>query len=83
MNLDDQIPVLIRHVLEADIAQDASIVQEYVYPTKGLDGSVDNSVAIFNAIIIRDSFAPSSSDLVDNHIRCLRKMSVMVVGKIG
>lgn len=83
MNLDDQIPVLIRHILEADIAQYASIVQEHIYPAKGLDGGVDNLVAILNAIIIRDSFASSSSDLVDNHIRCLRKMSVMVIEKPG
>ena len=81
MNLDDQIPVLVGHVLEADIAQYASIVQEHIYPAKGLDGSVDNSVAIFNAIIIRDSFPSSSSDLIDNHIRCLRKTSAMVIEK--
>lgn len=83
MDLDNQIPVLIRHILEADIAQDAGIVQQHIYSAKGLDGSVDNTVAILDAVIVRNSFASGSSDFVDDHVRCLGCMSVMDMEKMG
>ena len=83
MDLDHQIPVLIRHILEAYIAQDAGIVQEHIYSAEVLDGSVDDTVAVLDAVIVRNSFASSSSDIVDDHVRCLGCMSVMAWSKIG
>lgn len=77
MDLDHQIPVLIRHILEANIAQDAGIVQEHIDSAKVLDGSVNDTVAVLDAVIVGDSFASSSSDFVDDHVRCLGSMSVM------
>lgn len=77
MDLDHQIPVLIRHILKANIAQNAGIVQEDIYSAKILDGSVDDTIAVLDAVIVGDSLASSSSDFVDDHVRCLGCMSVM------
>jgi hypothetical protein len=48
VDLHDEVPVLVLHVLEADVSQNASIVDEHVDSAKGLDGSLDNLVAILD-----------------------------------
>lgn len=73
MNLDNQIPILIRHVFEADIPQDASVVEENVYPAKVLNSGVDDSLAVFNAVVVGHSFPSSCSYLINNHVRGLIK----------
>lgn len=68
MHLHDQVPVLILHVLKADIPQNASIVDEHVDAAKGLDGSLDNLVAIFDRVVVRDGLAACRSDFVDDSV---------------
>lgn len=48
MDLHDQVPVLVLDVLEADITEDASIVDEHVDPAECLNSSVDDLVAILD-----------------------------------
>lgn len=48
VNVDfvDEIPVGLLHVLEADIAENAGIVDEDVDTTKGINGRLDNRLTI-------------------------------------
>lgn len=73
MNLDDQVPVSVGHVLEANIPQDARIVEQDIYPAEFLDGSLDDVFAILDTVIIRNCFAASSSNLLDDYISGLDK----------
>jgi len=52
MNLHDQIPVLVAHILETDVAQDTGIVDEDVYPTESIDRCTNDLFAIFGNIVI-------------------------------
>lgn len=73
MNFDGQIPIGIRHILEADIPQDPGVVDENVYPAEFSYGRLDNPLSILNAVVICYCFAASSSDLVDDNVRCLHR----------
>lgn len=48
VNLHHQIPVLILHVLEADVSENAGVVDEHIDPAERLDGGLDNPVAILD-----------------------------------
>ena len=71
--LHHQVPVLVFHVLKADVAQDASVVDEDINPAKGLDRSLDDPVAVLDRVVVRDSLAASRCDLLDNLVCGLRK----------
>lgn len=64
----DQIPILILHVLEADVTEDASIVDEDVDAAKGLDGGLDDPVTILDTVVVGDGLSTGSLDLFDNHV---------------
>lgn len=68
MNLDDQVPIFIRHILETNIPQDTSIIKKYVYAAELLDCCFYYSFPILNTVVIRDSFASCHPNLVDNDI---------------
>ena len=46
MDFVDEIPVGLLHVLEADIAENASIVDENIDTTKGINGRLDNRLSV-------------------------------------
>lgn len=71
MNGHDQVPVLILHVLEADITEDTSVVEEHINAAEGLDGSLDDSVTILDTVVVSYGLTASSFDLVDNDISSL------------
>lgn len=73
MNFDDQVPIRVGHVFEADIPQNACIIQQDIYPPEFLNCSLDNLFPILDAVVIRHSFAASSSYLVHNYIGGLYK----------
>lgn len=75
MDLHDQVPVRIRHILEADIPKDAGVVYEDVYPTEGLDGCVDDCFAILDAVVVRDRFPAGGFDLLNDYIGGLQLLS--------
>ena len=66
VDLHDQVPILILHVLEADVSQDASIVDQDVYPAEILDGGIDDSLAILDAVVVGNRLTASGFDLVDD-----------------
>lgn len=71
MNLDDQVPIIIGHVLEADISQDACIVQEYVDSSEFFDRCLNDLLAILDAVVIGDGLAACLPNLVDDYIGSL------------
>ena len=71
MNLHDQIPVLILHVLEANVAQNTGIIDEDVNPAKILDCSLDDPITIFDAVVVGHCLSAGGFDLVDDDIRRL------------
>ena len=68
VDLDDQIPILILHILEANVPQDARIVNEHIDPPKRLDGRLNDLVAVLDAFVVRDRLAACGFDLVDDYI---------------
>jgi hypothetical protein len=71
VDLEDQVPVLVLHVLEADVAQDAGVVDQDVDAPKGLDGRLDDLVAVLDAVVVGNGLAACGLDLVDDDIRSL------------
>lgn len=66
MDFVDQIPILIFHVLKANISKDAGIVDENINTAKGLDGSVNNLVSKLDAIVVGDGVSTLCLDFIDN-----------------
>ena len=73
---DDQIPVVIAHILECNISEDTRIVEKNIYPPKCLDRSLDDSLAVLDAVVVRDSVAARSFNLLDDNICSLCRASV-------
>ncbi len=73
VHLHNQIPVLVSHILEADISQDASIVDQHINTTKCIDGRLDDPIAILHAVIVGHGFAAGRADLLDYNICSLPK----------
>lgn len=64
MHLVNQIPVLVLHVLKANIAQDTGVVDEHVHAAKVLDCGVDDGFAVLDAVIVGDGLAASGPNFV-------------------
>jgi hypothetical protein len=71
VNSDDQVPILIFHVLEADISENARIVDEDMDATEGFDSRLDDLVTILDAVVIGNRLASGSFDFVYYHIGSL------------
>lgn len=68
MNLHDKVPVVILHVLEADIPKDTGIVNEDIYPAEVLDGGLNDLVAVFYRIVVGDCVTAGILDLCDDYV---------------
>lgn len=79
MNLVDQIPILILHVLEADITQDTSVVDENIDPAEVLDGGLNDGITVLNAVVVGYCLAASRSDLLNYYIGSLRRIKLVAV----
>jgi len=66
MNLHNQIPVLVLQVFEGNVPENAGIVYEYINAAKVVDGGLNDSFTVLDAIIVGGSFASSSANLVDD-----------------
>jgi hypothetical protein len=62
----DEIPVRLLHVLEADIAQNARIVDEDVDAPKRIDGRLDDGFSLLDRVVVGDRLAACGADLVDD-----------------
>lgn len=71
VDLHDEVPVLVGHVLEANISENTSIVDDNINAAKGLDGRLDDLVAILDTVVVGSSLAASLLNLVDNNVGSL------------
>lgn len=72
MNSVDQIPIGIFHVLEADVAQNTSIVEQNIDATEGFDSGVDDRFTIFDAVVVGNGFPTSGTNFLDDIICSLQ-----------
>lgn len=71
MYSDDQVPVLVLHILEADVPQDTCVVKQDIDATEVLDGGLDDLLAVLDAVVVGYCFTARGFDLVDDDIGCL------------
>jgi hypothetical protein len=71
MNVHNEVPVLILHVLEADISQDAGIVDQDVNTSEVLDSGLNDLLAIRYAIVVSYGLTTCSLDFIDDNIGSL------------
>lgn len=71
----DEVPVGILHVLEADIPEDTSVVEQNIDTTEVLDGSFDDGLAVLDAVVVGNRLAAGGADLLNNDICGLVKTS--------
>ena len=69
MNSDDLIPQLVVHVDKSLVSEDASIVDNDVEPTKGMDSSFHYCITIFSGSLVAHSLSAILLDLLDYIIR--------------
>lgn len=63
-----QIPVLLLHILEADIAQNTRIIYQHVNAPEVVDGRLDDGFAVLDRVVVRDGLATCRSDLIDYYV---------------
>lgn len=78
VDFDDQIPVFILHVLEADVPQDARIIDQYIDSSKVLYGCLNYALAIDHIVVVCHGFSAGSSNLIDNDISSLDESGHML-----
>ena len=79
MDLHDQIPVLVLHVLEADVSKDTGVVDKDINPPKFPDCGLNDPFSILNAIVVCNGLASSGFDLVDDNIGGLLTLEMAFV----
>lgn len=73
VNLVNKIPVGILHILEADVTEDSSIVNENVNATKVLDRGLNDRITILHAVVVGNSLTASGTDLLNYDICGLQR----------
>jgi hypothetical protein len=68
MNCRDEVPVLILHILEADISQNAGIVDQDINAAEVLNSSFNDLLTISDAVVVGYGLAARSLDLIDDDI---------------
>jgi hypothetical protein len=76
VNSVDQVPVGILHVLEANVAQDTSIVEEDINTTEVLNSGLDDGFAVLDTVVVGDRLAAGGPDLFDDIICSLCTVSL-------
>ena len=72
VDLDDRVPLLLGHVHEHAVAQDAGVVDEHVEAAERLDGGVDEALGalpVGDVVAVGDGLAAHRLDLVDDVLR--------------
>lgn len=71
MYSNNEIPVLILHVLEGDVSENTSIVDEDIDAAEAVNGSLNDLLSICDTVIVCNSLSTSLLDFFDNDISCL------------
>ena len=76
MNLVDQVPVLIFHLLEGNISQNAGIIDENIYLSEVVNCSFDYFLSEFYWIVVSNCDSSLGLYLVDNLISSIVAVSL-------
>lgn len=68
VDCSDQVPVRVLHVLEADVAEDAGIVDQDVDAAESVNGRLDDLVTELDTVVVCHGLAAGLLDLVDDNI---------------
>ena len=68
MNFHDEVPIELAHLLERDIAQDSSVVDNDVNGTEVVDSSLDDFLTELDRVLVGAGNATSSDDLINDDI---------------
>jgi hypothetical protein len=66
VHAEDDVPIGGGHLREADVAQNARVVDENVDAPERVDGGLDDLVAVFDRVVVRDRGATGGLDLFDH-----------------
>ena len=83
VHLDDRVPLLLGHVDEHPVAQDAGVVDEDVEVAEGLDRAVDQplrALPVGDVVAVDDCLATERLDLLDDVLRRCEIGTRAVVG---
>ena len=75
MDIHNQVPVLVLHILECHISEDTSVVEQDIDAAIGFNRGLDDLLAIGDAVVVCDSFAACGFDLIDDYIGSLRSLA--------
>lgn len=67
---------MVFHIFEADVSENTSIVDQDIDAAVGLDGGLNDLIAIGDAVIVGDGLSASGFDLIDDYICGLEFRSV-------
>ena len=76
MDIDDEVPVLVGHVLEGDVAEDTSVVDEDVDAAVVVDCGLDDLLALGDRVVVGDGLAACGLNGVYDDISSLGCKSV-------
>lgn len=76
MNAVDQVPVLILHVLKADIPEDTGIVKQDINTAEVLNSGINDSLSVLNTVVVGNRLTTGGADLLDNEICGLKRRLV-------
>lgn len=66
VDVEDGVPQAVVHVVEGLVTEDTGVVDDDVNAAKGVDGTLDDGVAVLGRSLDTNGLAASSLDLVDN-----------------
>jgi hypothetical protein len=82
VNLVDEVPVRLLHVLEADIAQDARIVDEHIDATEGIDGRLDDGFTVLDRVVVGDCLAACRANDFDDFVGGLSRRQQLLACEV-
>jgi hypothetical protein len=53
----DEVPVLVGHLREGDVAEDAGVVDDDVDAAEGVERGLDDLVAVLDGVVVGDGLA--------------------------
>ncbi len=78
VDLVDQVPVRLGHLVEADVAEDAGVVHHDVDAPVGVHRGLDDLRAVGDRVVVGDGLAAGFLDLVHHHVGRLRAAAAAV-----
>jgi hypothetical protein len=64
----NQVPIRLLHVLEADISQNAGVVDKDIDSAEGIDSGLNDGLAILNRVVVGNCLATCGADLLDDFV---------------